>query len=162
MKKIIVQTAVVLLLISSAFAQAKGIETLPKEVSNAFLKKYPAARFKKWDLKDNDYVLKYADNKKIHFTWFSADGIWLKTETKHHFTYSMPDAVKSGWKKSGFILWDIENIKEVETPYLHQFVMTVVDIHSYDLENRGSQRKFELTFALNGKLLKKQEMHDAF
>ena len=155
MKKFTVQVVLTLLLIHTIAAQAKNMVVLPTMVKNAFLKKYPDANIKTWHLKNNVYDVKYAENKRNHIAYFSPDGNWIKSETRFHFTYSLPSEVKKGLKGTSFGSWYFEKIKEVDSTNNHYFVFLADSYAPTPNNDLDFFKQYYLYFSPEGKLLKK-------
>jgi hypothetical protein len=92
---------------------ATGKKDLPKNIASSFTAKYPDARIKKWEMKDNDYIVRFDENNEKCTSWYTPDGKWVKTERHFALSKDLPAAVREGFNHSPYMSWHIDNIKEV-------------------------------------------------
>jgi hypothetical protein len=118
MKKLFISAAVMLAAISlvSISAFATGGKDLPKNISTSLTAKYPDARVKGWVLRNDQYVVRFVEDKQKCMSYFAADGSWIRTEQLIPLTKDLPPAVKQGFNKSAYSDWHIDRIREVTTP----------------------------------------------
>ncbi|MDQ3190431.1 MAG: PepSY-like domain-containing protein [Bacteroidota bacterium] len=108
---------IVLFISSAVYAQKENVQetSVPKQIKDNFLAKYPTAKSRSWKTKNGDYEVKfYVENKK-HESKYNLDGTWKKT-TKNINKKDLPTPVIDSYNKSEFNSWMIDDIELVETP----------------------------------------------
>ncbi|MDA7597943.1 PepSY-like domain-containing protein [Verrucomicrobiales bacterium] len=86
-------------------------ESAPKVVTDAFEKKYPGAKAKKWEIdKNGNWEAKFTTNGEKYRADFSTSGMWIETESSLKFE-DLPEAVKNAVKRE----FPNEEVNEVES-----------------------------------------------
>ena len=143
------------LLVQAAIAQSPNSNGLPASISTVFFKVNPGAKIKKWRLSNSIYEVKYRSANKSHTAFFSADGKWLKDETRFAFTHSLPAAVKNGLAANGFASFYFERITEVDSTGEHHFNLLADSYPPSPDEDSYFFKQYDLSFSGNGVLTKK-------
>jgi hypothetical protein len=101
-------------------------QTIPQKVADSFSAKYPQAKVKQWKTEKAVYIVKFTFKNNNRYAYYSLGGNWLKTESKIKWGANLPAPVKQRFKKSPYSSWNIESIKEIETP-VRRFYQIYVD-----------------------------------
>lgn len=103
-----------------AFSQAAIGQSMrtaaPQQIVQSFSSSFPSAHFKKWKLENNNYVAEFTLDNKKSLAYYSANGHWLRTETKFKWSHNVPSVIKGAFNKSEFAGWTIYDVKEIQTP----------------------------------------------
>ena len=153
---------VLLLVISfsrSRAGQGDTVLVVPAAVRSAFANQFPSGHLKKWEWRKEGYIADFRLGGKKLFAYYSADGGWKGTESPIRWTKDLPEAVREGWKKSGYYSWYVMNIKKIETPdgplyTLHVNNGTLLDADHHD----AFLEEYVLFFSPSGELVKKDRM----
>lgn len=103
-KKTVLFVCFCVLLTLTSFAQ---IREIPKEVDEAFYKKYPTAE--RVEFKDNLINVRvfFELNDEKYIATYSNKGIWKETEKELQFD-RLPEEVKDGFLKSKYAEWPVK------------------------------------------------------
>lgn len=117
---------------------------VPKDVKDAFAKKFPAAKWEKWS-KENDKTLEaefVLDGKRVS-ALFSLDGTWMETEEEMAVD-ALPQAVKATLDAKFAKM----TVKECEKVTKSDNTIT------YEMEIKTSEGVKEVVFNPQGEILK--------
>ena len=93
-----------------------GKKDLPHHISASITAKYPDAKIKRWEMTNDQYMVKFTTAHDKDISYFSVGGNWLRTEKRLALTKDLPAAVKSGFENSDYAGWQIDAINEVTSP----------------------------------------------
>jgi hypothetical protein len=140
-------------------AQGNNFNAVPQKILSAFQLKYPSAQVKKWNMNNDGYVTKFFLNKKEYLAYYTADADWVRTETKIKWTWKLPAAVKTALHSSEYASWYVDEMKQVETPGEHKYMIHVDDGNKLDSDHHDAFKEdFMLYFSANGELIKKEKL----
>lgn len=124
-------------------AQACSVN-VPKDVKDAFAKKFPAAKWEKWS-KENDKTLEaeFVLNGKTVSALFSLDGTWMETEEEIAVDM-LPQEVKAtlGAKFAKMTVKECEKVTKSDSSL------------TYELEIKTAEGVKEVVFNPQGEILK--------
>ena len=108
-------------LIVSLFAwctemRAQSGNKMPSNINESFQQKYPGYKAKSWENKENQYFIKFIQNRQSSTAVFSSEGKWIKTETIIKNTRQLTDSIRNAFNKSNYSAWYIVKITRCETP----------------------------------------------
>ena len=124
---------------------------VPKEVKDAFAKKFPAVKWEKWS-KENDKTLEaefVLDGKKLS-ALFSLDGLWMETEEEIAVD-KLPQPVKATLEAKFAKM----PVKECEKVTKSDSTLT------YELEIKTSEGVKEIVFNTQGEVIKAEPAGEA-
>lgn len=78
--KYVILFSISLLTLSCSNAQKPIKESVPKNVKDAFAKKYPSAKVKEWEIEEDGYEAEFKMNKVEMSANFSNDGVFQEEE----------------------------------------------------------------------------------
>ena len=119
-------------------------QNAPKEVTDAFSKKYSSAKDVKWEMEDGMiWEVEFKLNSTEYSAEYTTNGEWLQTENEIKVT-ALPENIQKLIKEdfSGF---EIEEAEQVETPHYK----------GYEVELEKGDHKIEVVYDEAGKLMKK-------
>ena len=93
-----------------------GSRNVPDKVQRLFAQQYPQAHLRKWETRNDTCIAEFSRDRRKNRADYSAQGEWLKTETKIPWTKDLPPAVASAWRYSDFASWYVAAIREVTFP----------------------------------------------
>src|SRR5215467_13829647 len=109
MKKALFIMTAILLIQNGMAAQKISEAQVPAPVTQAFHSKFPDSKVQKWESRKEGYIARFHHEGRTWFAYYAADGTWKGTETPIKWTRNLPDAVKAGWKNSGYYNWKVED-----------------------------------------------------
>ena len=57
-----------------------GKKDLPATISAKISSRYPDAKIRNWELRNDQWVVKFTEDKSKCMTYFTSDGKWIRTE----------------------------------------------------------------------------------
>jgi hypothetical protein len=141
---------VMLTIVNIASAQKVEESKVPAAVTKAFKAKYPNVKDADWEKDGTDYEVEFLMATKKYESKFSADGKWMETETKMKVT-EIPQSVKTGWAKTEYKDWKIENVSKVESSDA-----TMSSFYELEVEKAGKEK--EVCVSSDGKVLKAEDL----
>jgi hypothetical protein len=157
-------TKIAILLLAAVFfenatAQQNVSGNIPKDIVQAFSKTYPAAHVKHWKMDSGNYAAEFLTDKKKAFAVYSPGGQWLNTTIKIRFTKNLPDAVKTALSNSKYNNWYVDEIKELQSPNNHLFLVYVNNGSLLDSDHYDAFKEdYLLYFDADGKLMRSEEL----
>ena len=140
MKKILAAVAS-FMLIQHLSAQTISTDKVPKPVQSAFYTQFPPASLKKWEVRKQGFIAVFEVDGRKKYAYYTPDGKWVATESRVRRTRHLPKEVRTAWLNSGYADWYVYNIRKLETPEGHSFVMhlnsgSTLDANKIDAFNR--------------------------
>ena len=134
-----------------------GGKDLPASVSTSMNSRYPTAKVKGWEMKNDQYIVKFVEDKQKCMSYFNADGHWIKTEKLIPLSKDLPTPVRDGLRSSSYADWHIDRIREVtsrdEQP---MYVLHIDDGDKLDSWHIDAlESNYLIWFSSDGKLVKK-------
>lgn len=134
---------------------------VPQAVTTAFQKRYPDASVHKWYAEKDAFEVAFRLNHAHYEATFRQDGSWEKTERKYALTSELPAPVKEGFRHSEYAGCNIDGIKEVTSPTLHEFIIMVDDGDYYDSDHHDNfTEDYMLRFSPAGSLVEAKEVEE--
>jgi hypothetical protein len=147
MKAIIFAMALACAGTTAVYAQKITNDKVPAAVQTNFKKQFAQATKVQWEMEEADYEVNFKNQGTEFSAKYSKDGTWLATEQEIKKS-ELPAAVKQGLEKE-FPKAELEETEKVTYPN---------NKIAYEMEIEQGKQKFEVQFADNGQLLKKEEM----
>ena len=161
MKRIIL-TAIAVIGVFSSFTSRTdpdGKKALPQNIAPSFAAKYPNAKIKKWEMRNEQYIVDFTDDRNKCAAYYSPGGGWIKTEVSIPWTKDLPMAVRKSVQNSGYGQWRVDGIKEVMTAGQPLYVLHVDDGDSLDSDHYDAFKKdYMLSFTADGILKDKEKI----
>lgn len=146
--------AAVLVCFQFALAGNPGNKALPQRIATAFSAKYPHAKVKSLMLRQNNYVVDFANDKRKCTAVFSTDGAWMRTKVKIPWIKDLPLAVRESLAKSSYRADYIDKISEVQDAGGNIIYVVRVDGSSGDWNVLDHLDKdYAIYYAPNGTLI---------
>ncbi|HVV55209.1 MAG TPA: PepSY-like domain-containing protein [Mucilaginibacter sp.] len=136
---------------TSAMAQTKD-HNIPKVVITNFSAQYPHADLQKWQAKNDQYMASFKWDKHQYEAWYSPEGQWKKTDMDVKWSWDLPPAVRSSFKKSDYSSWKIDDMEKVETPFKDTYNVRVDNGNMLDDKHYAFRSNRLLSFDLKGDL----------
>ena len=130
---------------SNIFAQTNNI---PAPVVAAFTAKYPKAELKKWEITNDQYTAKAAEDHQKFEAAFDGNGQWLKTTTRISWSRNLPAEIRASLKSSKYADWRVDNLRKVDSPEGTVYQVLVDNLY---LQIDGTHSQFEQNRVLNFK-----------
>lgn len=162
MKKTLILSAV-MLLAGTAFARGTMMtevpagQNIPVQANVAFTNRYPSATHVRWSQSGAAFEARFEVDNQTHMAFYDKYGQWVRTETKIHWTKNLPAAVRTGFRNSSYAVYEVEEIKEVQTASEHYVsieVSAVTDYHVGGLMNDV----YRLYFNMDGTFLRSEKV----
>ena len=154
--KTLMLTAIIVTGVFSSFTQPPdfgGRKSLPKIIAPSFSAKYPEAKLKNWEMLNDEYVVRYINEKSKCTAFFSSGGQWIRTETSIPWTKDLPQAVRTGIQNSGYGTCYVDAIRKVQTAGRLLYVLHVDDGSTLDADHYDAFREdWLLSFTPDGVL----------
>jgi hypothetical protein len=99
----------------SALAQNNLNNNVPQSISASFTTKYPGAQIKSCKQNKTGYDIKFILDHKKYLAVFDKQCNWYETNSNVSWQWKLPDAVKTGLKKSPHGTWHPYEVNLVET-----------------------------------------------
>ncbi|MCX6307223.1 MAG: PepSY-like domain-containing protein [Bacteroidetes bacterium] len=148
MKKIIVMLLACVLFGFLGFTQTIAPEKVPAPVKEAFVKKFPAATYVKYEMENKDYEITFKDKGVGMSANFNAKGEWLETETIM-IESDLPKEVLTS-VATNFIGSSITEITKIEGPD---------NVLNYEMNLKKGKMGYEVKFSPKGEILKKTPLN---
>ena len=159
MKLIFFSVAALLALPALGATQSLGGKSVPGNVQSAFHQQYPQAKVIRWTNEKNGYRVKFEDHNVKYLGYLTGNGQWKETDRKYPLTRDLPQAVRDGFRNSGYQTFNIDGIHEVRTPGHHEYDIAVDNGNYYDSNDHDNfTRGYMLHFAADGKLIRVEEL----
>ncbi len=136
---------VMLIMAASLFMATQACSVnVPKDVKDAFAKKFPAVKWAKWS-KENDKTLEadFVQNGKSQSALFTLDGVWMETEEEIEVNM-LPQSVRATLDAQFAKM----TVKECEKVTKSDSNLT------YELEIKTAEGVKEVVFNPQGEILK--------
>lgn len=119
-------------------------QNAPKEVTDAFSKKYASAKDVKWEMEDDGiWEVEFHINSGEFSAEYTSSGEWIQTENEIKVA-ALPENIKK-LIKADFSGFEIEEAEQVETPHYK----------GYEVELEKGDHKIEVVYDEAGKIMKK-------
>ena len=157
MKTVSLTMAMLLFIINCHAQKFPKVKEVPQSVLAAAQKQYAQVHIKKWEKRNDNFVAYFSESRRKQYAFFSADGAWIKTETKIPWSRDLPPAVKNSFGNTVFISWYIDEMKEVSSPGKDMYVIQVHHNDGPDGAIPGdNDNVYKLSFNPDGSLIKKE------
>jgi len=138
----------------------KTDNNIPSNVTASFATKYPKAEVKKWDVADDGYTAKAKEGSHKYFATFDKYGNWVKTVTKHNWSWDIDPVVKKAFRKSKYGYWHVYAVAVIDSPTGQICQVMVNDTnHPVDaLHQDILSKEHLLVFKMNGELVEEKDI----
>jgi hypothetical protein len=149
MKKNVIASLILVLLIFGAVATFAQIRKIPAEVTEALKVKYPDAEKVSWKDKLSVFAASFEMNNEKYEARFTDKGEWKSTE-KEISENDLPDQVKDGLEKSKYADWEMKyayfiELPDEETQYRIQVAKNEIQKKNLLFSNEGQLLKDNIT-----------------
>jgi hypothetical protein len=128
-------------------------------VRQSFTTQFPEGRLKKWEARPEGYIVRFRQEGKLYFAYYSADGVWQGTEKPVRWTRHLPGTVQDAWKRSDYKGWYVHAIKKINTPERQLFVLHVTNGPLLTSDNHDAFREDHvLYYTPEGKMVERSRI----
>ena len=145
--------------LSNNSGSQKTGNTIPQNVVASFNTKYAGAHISNWKVDKDGFAATFKLDSKKCCAFYSTGGDWLRTETKIRWPWRLPVAVKNALYTGEYAAWYVDEIKEVEMPGAHQFLVHVDNANVLKVADPYLFKDdYQLYYNESGELLKKEKL----
>ena len=134
-----------------------GKKDLPASIAHKFSDKYPNAKIRNWEMRDDQYVVKFTEDRSKCMSYFTSGGKWIRTEKLVPLSKDLPPAVRKGFNNSGYADWHIDRIREVTSIDAQPMYVLHIDdgdkLDSWHID--ALESNYLIWFSSDGTLMKK-------
>jgi hypothetical protein len=131
---------------------------VPPAVAQAFATQFPRAHLKKWETISTGYqaIFRLKDQKCLAI--YTASAVWKETDYPVKWTRQLPTAVRTGWRNSGYVSWELMGIRKIVTPAQTWYTMHVGEVQSLGPDDTDIGSEYILYFSPEGELVRKERV----